>query len=89
MSVKQDEVNTPRVDADTRGNAIQFLALVQPFHHFMKKMIEVPAEVTIALFQFILEAVNLLHADFSLIHPAEDMATARGADIDSQIVRDS
>lgn len=55
----------------------------------MKKMIEVPAEVTIALFQLILETVDLLHADFSFIHPSEDMAAARGADIDSQIVRDS
>ena len=49
VGIEQDEVDAPGVDTDTLGDAVELLALAQALHDLMEKMIEIPAQMAIAL----------------------------------------
>ena len=74
IAIEENEVNAPGVNADACRYMIKFLALFETFNHFIEEMINIPAEMTIFLDQFILETIDFFNANFAIIYPTENVA---------------
>ena len=76
LSVDQDEIHAPGVDADRLGDLAGFAAFLQADQNVLPDHIDVPAIVPAAAHLHVVEAVHLLELDLSVDDASQDMAPA-------------
>ena len=73
VSVQQHKVHGPGINADGRGCVPGIVGGFQAVHHFCRQGVNIPAEVAVYAADAVLKPVDLLQADFAVLHGADNV----------------
>ena len=84
VSVQQHKVHGPGINADGGGGVPGIMGGLQAVHHFCRQGVNIPAEVAVYAADAVLKPVDLLQADFAVLHGADNVPPAGRANINCQ-----
>ena len=86
LLVQQHKVHTPGIDSQAGRNLVLFRALLHTVFDLGEKLLQIPAEVSVHIGHTVVKAVDLLENHLSVLHMAQNVPAAGGADVDSKII---
>ena len=85
VSIQQDEIDAPGVDADGFRREPRLLAQGKPAHELAVEQVDVPAIVAAPAHLAVVESVHLFQMDAAVFHKAHHHAARGGSDVHRRI----